>query len=103
VYQTAIADCVATLQELGHEAEYYATKGMCADDFAYYAERLTETEHHLAYLRHLQAQPVAGCALCCAFIYEGDRGTACEGGDLFCSEACLREAQPPTDLDALVF
>jgi hypothetical protein len=59
-YYTMLVESKALLQELGHEAEYYATKGMCEDDFAYYSEYMREVEQHIAYLNHMAIQQEEG-------------------------------------------
>lgn len=114
MFATAIAQCVATLAVLTYEANALSAKGMCQDDFEFYAERLTETEHHLAYLRHLagveaaavaaeeaawdaeaQAETAAykepaSCAYCCCLL----PGYA-DGTTRWCSEACWELATAP--------
>jgi hypothetical protein len=55
MFDRAIAESRTTLRALHQEADALSVKGMCQDDFEFYAQRLTELEQHLAYLEHLVA------------------------------------------------
>lgn len=102
MYQTdAIAQTQDTIAQLEREADALSRKGLCQDDFEWYAQRLEEAEHHLAWLDHLAAREAeaeraqetaayrepASCALCCAYLDGYADGTA-----RFCSAACREGA-----------
>jgi hypothetical protein len=118
LFTTAIAQSRRTLAVLHLEADALSRKGMCEDDFAFYAQRLQETEQHLAYLLHLdgverreealetarfamaEVMPglidrdpdvyPASCSYCCCEL----PGYA-DGTTRWCSEACWEMATAP--------
>ena len=120
MFATAIAQCVATLASLHQEANALSRKGLCQDDFEFYAQRLQETEQHLAYLRHLAGVEAAAVAAEeAAWESEAQAETAAykelafcaycscvlpgyaDGTDRWCSEACWELATAPGYFNAL--
>jgi hypothetical protein len=111
----AVAESRRTLALLHLEADALSRKGLCQDDFEWYAQRLTELEQHLAYLLHLEGlvlavvpfvpqvptvgaydeeiaayKEPASCA-CCDALLEG----YADGTTRWCSEACMEEGTAP--------
>jgi hypothetical protein len=52
-----LAESLATEAGLIREVAGLAEKGLCRDDAEWYEQRLTELEHHIAWLRYRLAQP----------------------------------------------
>lgn len=116
---TAMAESRRTLALLHLEADALSKKGLCQDDFEWYAQRLTELEQHLAYLLHLeglvlQAVPFVPAvseyeeaaladAPCdhCADVRKHAIGLGRTDADrLYCSEGCWELATAPAYYNA---
>lgn len=101
MYQTAVAGTLARLAQLHDEANALSGKGMCADDFAYYAGRIAATEAQLVYLGQLQARadaaledaPCEACADLRRRTQDADRLADSERA--YCSEACWEIGTAP--------